>query len=145
MRRLIMLAALASLYALPASAAPTVADILAANKAASGTWTGKAVMKTSYDYVGQGMTGKTHSETDLTTGHFIDDFAIGPMSGGNGFDGKDGWQKDPSGTVTVQAGGDQRKLVVNEAYRRANAWWLPDFGGAEVKSRRHENGCGRGL
>ncbi len=134
MRRLIVLAALAALYALPASAASTPAEILAANKAASGNWEGKAVLKTTSDYVGQGMTGKTYTVTDLTTGNFIDDFTIGPMSGGNGFDGKDGWEKDPSGTVTVQAGGDQRKIAVNSAYRGANAWWLPDFGGAEVKS-----------
>ncbi|HVT25826.1 MAG TPA: aspartyl protease family protein [Rhizomicrobium sp.] len=134
MRRLFTLAAIAVLYALPATAAPTASEILAANKAASGgaAWDSKATLKTSSDYSGQGMTGKTHSLTDIPSGHYADDFAIGPMSGANGFDGKDGWAKDPSGAVTVQAGGDQRKLAVNEAYRRSNAWWQPDFGGAEV-------------
>jgi len=134
MRRLLVLAAVAALYALPATAAPTATEILAANKAATGgsALENKATVKTSYDYSGQGMTGKTHSLSDITTGHFADDFTIGPMSGANGFDGKDGWAKDPSGAVTVQAGGDQRKLAVNEAYRRSNAWWQPDFGGAEI-------------
>lgn len=134
MRRLLVLAAIAVLYALPATAAPTATEILAANKAATGgsALENKATVKTSYDYSGQGMTGKTHSLSDITTGHFADDFTIGPMSGANGFDGKDGWAKDPSGAVTVQAGGDQRKLAVNEAYRRSNAWWQPDFGGAEI-------------
>jgi hypothetical protein len=134
MRRLLALAAIAALYALPATAAPTAAEILAANKQATVTagWDSKATLKTSYDYSGQGMTGKTHSLTDITTGHYADDFVIGPMNGANGFDGKDGWAKDPSGAVTVQAGGDQRKLAVNEAYRRSNAWWQPDFGGAEI-------------
>jgi hypothetical protein len=137
MRRLFTLAAIAVLYALPASAAPTASEILAANKAASGgaAWDSKATLKTSSDYSGQGMTGKTHSLTDIPSGHYADDFAIGPMSGANGFDGKDGWAKDPSGAVTVQAGGDQRKLAVNEAYRRSNAWWQPDFGGAEVSMK----------
>src|SRR6185437_6646985 len=116
------------LLALAATAAPTAAEILAANKQATVTagWDSKATLKTSYDYSGQGMTGKTHSLTDITTGHYADDFVIGPMNGANGFDGKDGWAKDPSGAVTVQAGGDQRKLAVNEAYRRSNAWWQPD-------------------
>lgn len=134
MRRLLVLAAVAALYALPATAAPTATEILAANKAATGgsALENKATVKTSYDYSGQGMTGKTHSLSDIATGHFADDFTIGPMSGANGFDGKDGWAKDPSGAVTVQAGGDQRKLAVNEAYRRSNAWWQPDFGGAEI-------------
>jgi len=134
MRRLLVLAAVAALYALPATAAPTATEILAANKAATGgsALENKATVKTSYDYSGQGMTGKTHSLSDIATGHFADDFTIGPMSGANGFDGKDGWAKDPSGAVTVQAGGDQRKLAVNEAYRRSNAWWQPDFGGADI-------------
>ena len=145
MHRLIAVAAIAALYAMPASAAPTAADILAANKAASGgsVWDGKETLKTSYGYVGQGMTGETHSIADLSSGHFVDDFHIGPMTGANGFDGKDGWAKDPSGAVTVQAGGDQRKLAVNEAYRWANAWWQKDFGGADIsyEGTKTDNGA----
>ena len=135
MRRLFAIAAIAALYALPAIAAPTATEILTANKAASGgsVWDGKATLTTSYDYVGQGMTGTTRSTADLSSGHFVDDFHIGPMTGANGFDGKDGWAKDPSGAVTVQAGGDQRKLAVNEAYRWANGWWKKDFGGADIR------------
>jgi hypothetical protein len=134
MRLFLAIAAIAALYALPASAAPTAAEILAANKAASGgsVWDGKQTLKTSYDYVGQGMTGTTSSIADLSNGHFVDSFHIGPMTGANGFDGKDGWAKDPSGMVTVQAGGDQRQLAVNEAYRWANGWWKNDFDEASI-------------
>jgi PDZ domain-containing protein/aspartyl protease len=108
-------------------------DILAANKAASGgaAWDNKAVLKEVYDYSGQGMTGKADTTFDLTTGHFLDTFAIGPVTGAQGFDGDGSWNKDPSGTVTPQ-NGVGRTFAVNEAYRDANLWWRPDFGGAQV-------------
>jgi hypothetical protein len=123
----------ASVAAAPAYAA-TAADVLAANKAASGgaAWDGKAVLKAQYDYAGQGMTGKITTLADLANGHWADSAAIGPATQSNGFDGAHAWQKDPSGAVTNQDGGDQRPLAVNEGYRRSNMWWRGDFGGASV-------------
>jgi hypothetical protein len=116
--------------ALPAHADP--ASILAANRTASGTWDGKATLLTEDAYSGQGMTGKATTSADLKNGYWADSYTIGPASGANGFDGAHAWQKDQSGTVTIQDGGDQRPLAVNEAYRRANLWWRPGFGGAVV-------------
>ena len=114
--------------------AATPAEILAANKAASGgsAWENKLTMKVEYDYSGQGLTGWTHSTDDLKTGRWTDEFKLGPVTGGNGFDGKSAWERDPSGTVTAEEGGEQRELAVNEGYRRANLWWQPDFGGASI-------------
>jgi hypothetical protein len=114
--------------------AASPAEILAANKAASGgtAWDGKATLKAEFAYSGEGMTGSTHSTTDLKQGRWADEFQIGPISGANGFDGTIAWERDPSGTVTTQEGGEQRELAVNEGYRRANLWWRPDFTGATV-------------
>jgi membrane-associated protease RseP (regulator of RpoE activity) len=119
---------------LPAYAAPSAADILAANRAASGAsaWDGKAALKLEYAYSGQGMTGKVISTDDLSGGRWTDDAAIGPATQTQGFDGSHAWVKDPSGTVTQQDGGDARPLAINEGYRRANLWWRPAFGGAAV-------------
>jgi predicted aspartyl protease len=119
---------------LPAYAAPSAADILAANRAASGAsaWDGKAALKLEYAYSGQGMTGKVISTDDLSSGRWTDDAAIGPATQTQGFDGSHAWVKDPSGTVTQQDGGDARPLAINEGYRRANLWWRPAFGGAAV-------------
>ena len=129
--------------AAPALAA-TPAEILAANQAATAGDTGssKITLKTEYAYSGQGMTGTTTSLSDLKTPRFVDTFAIGPAEGANGFDGSQAWAKDPSGTVTVQSGGDQRQLAVNDAYRRANLWWRPDFGGAAVVSEGEKTEAG---
>lgn len=115
-----------------AYAAP--ADILDAYKAAShgSAWDAVVTAETDYAYVGQGMTGKQHSISDLKDGRFVDADAIGPMNVANGYDGTHAWAKDPSGTVTLQDGGDNRQLAINEAYRRANLWWRADRGGAAI-------------
>ena len=119
-----------------AATAATPADILASNKAASGgaAWDNKLTLKAEYAYSGQGMTGAIHSTTNLNDGSWKDEYQIGPMSGSNGFDGATAWDRDPSGTVTTQEGGEQREQAVNEGFRRANLWWRPDFGGATVSS-----------
>jgi len=121
----------ASVAAAPAFAGP--ADILAANKAASGgaVWDKNATLKTVFDYSGMGMTGKVSTTADLRDGRFVDDAAIGPVTQVQGFDGTSAWEKDPSGTVTPQ-NGSGKYMAVNEAYRDANLWWRTDFGGAQV-------------
>ncbi|HEX4533869.1 MAG TPA: aspartyl protease family protein [Rhizomicrobium sp.] len=133
MRNTFAVLALAAMAATPVYAA-SPADILAANKAASGgaAWDGKAAVKASFAYAGQGMTGKIDSLEDLSSGQWTDTFAIGPATGASGFDGTRAWEKDPSGAVTAQDGGDQRQVAVNDGYRRANLWWRADFGGAQI-------------
>lgn len=134
MRNIIVLFALsAALCAAPFVACAAPADILAANQAAMGTvWAGKATLEARYAYSGQGLTGKTRSLSDLTDGRWVDSYEIGPTSGADGFDGNVAWEKDPSGTVTVQNGGDGRQLAINDGYRRANLWWRADRAGAST-------------
>lgn len=129
------LAASGSLSTL-AAAAPDAREVLEANKAASGgkAWDGKAALHIEYRYTGQGLTGKVISTNDLKSGRWLDDAAIGPATEVQGFDGSHTWAKDPSGTVTLQDGGDSKPLAVNEGYRRANLWWRAGFGGATVVS-----------
>ena len=135
--------ALSALLTSPVFASP--ADTaLDANKAASGgkAWDNKATLKAEYAYAGQGMTGKTWSIADLKTGHHADTYAIGPANGGNGYDGKNAWVKDPSGMVTMQ-GGDSLKDAINEDYHYANMWWRTDRGGAAVVSGGQKTDAGQ--
>jgi hypothetical protein len=130
---LAILAVTAASISAPAYAASTAADLLAANKAASGgaVWDKDGALKEIYDYSGQGMTGKADTTFDLKTGTFVDSYAIGGITGAQGFDGTGAWGKDPSGTVTPQ-NGSGKVFSLNEAYRDANLWWRTDFGGAQV-------------
>jgi len=109
-------------------------DILAANKAAMGNWNGKKTLKVEYAYSGQGLTGTTSSLEDLQIGAFVDTYNIGPTSGASGFDGAKAWEKESSGTVTDQSGGDVVQLAISEAYQDRNLWWRADRGGAAVES-----------
>ena len=137
MRKTYLAVILAALVAqVPAYAATQVADILAANHAASGgaAWNGKFALQSDYAYSGQGLTGMTSSLADLQHGAFVDSYRIGPTNGASGFDGTHAWEKEQSGTVTTQEGGDVRQLAVNEAFRDQNSWWRADRGGAQITS-----------
>ena len=115
-------------------------DILAANKAAMGRWDNKATLKVEYAYSGQGLTGTTSSLEDLTRGAFVDTYDLPPASGASGFDGTKAWEKETSGTVTDQAGGDVVPLAISEAYQDRNLWWRADRGGATVADLGQKTG-----
>ncbi len=119
-----------------ALAAGSADDVLNANHAAMGgsAWDSKITLSSVADYSGQGLTGVIHTLQDLKNGRSVSDYSLGPAKGANGFDGTTPWQKDTSGTITQQQGGDALVLAVNDAYRTANKWWLPDHGGAEIVS-----------
>jgi len=134
MRTLLATVVFASLTATAALAA-TPAEILDANRAASGgdAWNGKAAIHVEYDYAGQGLTGKVAGTNDLNDGRSVQDFVIGPQKGANGYDGTHVWNKDNSGIVTLQEGADAVPLAINNAYRNANMWWNANRGGADIK------------
>lgn len=126
--------AAAALAILPSAAFASPADILAANQAASGgaAWDGKAALSLDSASTGQDLTGKQHELIDLSNGRFEIDFTLGPITGGQGYDGAKAWLKEQSGTSSYQEGGDARALAINEGYRDANFWWRPEFGGAAI-------------
>lgn len=130
------IAAFAALTAtcVAALAAGSADDVLKANKAAVGgsAWDGKITMSGDAELSGQGLTGTAHSLQDLKNGRSVVDYKLGPAVGANGYDGTTPWQKDSSGTITQQQGGDAIVLAINDAYRTANKWWLPDHGGAAI-------------
>ena len=123
-----------------ALAAPDpVADILAANrKATGGAVSGAATVALRYEVEGQGMQGTVAIDYDAGSGAFSEDDKIGPTHEGSGFDGNRAWMMDLSGAITPQDGGDRRQLAVNDAYRYANLWWRPGYDGAEIAFVGHE-------
>ena len=126
-----------------ASAQSDVAGILAANQTATGAPPpGATVVQITYAFTGEGLNGRYVEIDDLREGRFNHAFAAGPLTQVQGFDGRRAWQKDPSGVVTQQDGGDQRQSAVSEAYRERNLWWRDERGGAEIKlgGERDENG-----
>ena len=119
-----------------ACAATDPSAVLNAYRAASGgdAWHGKAVMKTSADMTGQGLTGHATQIVDLRNGHSVARYTLGPASGAQGFDGKNAWEQGPNGEVNLEKGGVAMPMALTSAYQNANMWWQPGFGGATVKS-----------
>ena len=132
-----------AVLAVQAHASP--AQVLDSNKAATGgsAWDGKVTLRLDYGYSGQGLTGTTSSLEDLKRGAFVDSYSIGPQNGATGYDGDRAWEKEPSGTVTWQSGGDVVPLAISEAYQDRNLWWRADRGGAAIKDdgSKTENGA----
>ena len=120
----------------PAFAAPTPATtaktVLEAYHTAVGQvpTTGTAVL--DYNYSGNGLTGTGRSTFDLHSGAYLDFVQADIVSEAHGYDGKIPWMRDTSGANTAQEGGDRIPIAVSEAYRQANLWWRPDFGGATI-------------
>lgn len=126
-----------------ASAQTTVDSIIQANQAATGMPPSRMVaIRTTYAFSGMGLTGRYVSTSDLRDGRYRNVLTAGPVDQTEGFDGAHAWQKEPSGAVTVQGGGEQREAAVSEAYREANLWWRPDYAGAkmELKGSVREDG-----
>ena len=119
-------------------ASPAVADhvesIISANHAASGgpAWDNKSTLKLEYSYSGEGLTGTSSFLKDLKRGAFIDAFDIPPTRGATGFDGIRAWEKEPSGTISDQSGGDVIPLAITESYMDRHLWWKPNWGGARL-------------
>jgi len=136
MRKTMFVAAIAAAlaYSTFAIAAPSAGDILDAFKAATGgnAWDSKLTISSEFTIAGYGLTGSGHAVNDLKSGRSMSDYSAGPVSGANGYDGTNSWQKDMSGTVTLQQGGDAQVLAINDCYRVAGKWWQPDRGGATI-------------
>ena len=121
-------------YSTLAFAAQSAGQILDAYKAATGgsAWDDKVTMSGEAVIAGYGLTGTGYTVADLKNGRSKTEYMMGPAGGANGFDGTTPWQKDMSGTITLQQGGDALVLAVNDAYRTSSKWWAPDRGGAEI-------------
>jgi len=123
-------------------ALPSAAEVLAKSKAAAGgaawdavqTIHGKGKLSTS------GLEGTGESFDDLEHGRFLDRFALGPMTGAQGYDGKVVWSVDTSKQVREESGGDARLGAVDEAYRRRLAYWYPERARAAMQMRVAEEG-----
>jgi hypothetical protein len=147
MRKTFFVAAFAATiaYSTLAFAAPTAGEILDAYKTAAGgsAWDNKITMSALLTLSGFGLTGTGHNIVDLKNGRSETDYQMGPAGGANGFDGTSAWEKDMSGTVTLQQGGDAQVLAINDAYRISSKWGRPDRGGAEIANdgEKTENGA----
>ena len=114
------------------AATPTPEGILSAYHAAVGNMPETGSARVEYAATNAGLEGTRTEQIDLKTGAFVQSEQADIVSEGKGFDGTIPWQRDTSGANTAQEGGDRIVVAVNAAYRNANLWWRPGYGGATV-------------
>ncbi len=106
----------------------SVGEILAQTKLAAGgaAWDSVHTMHTRLRIETAGLKGTAEAFDDVLTGRHYDTFALGPITGAQGWDGASGWTQDPSGQTKRIEGDDEVQAAVNDSYRRCLAYWRPD-------------------
>ncbi len=139
-----LLCALAAPALAEPAAAPTAESLLAQSKEASGgaAWDRVLTLHLRAKLTTSGLAGTAESFDDLARGRTLDRFALGPMSGAQGFDGRRVWSMDQSGQAREEEGGEARLAAINDAYRRRLAYWYPERAKArfELRGERSEQG-----
>jgi len=130
---------------LPRAHAQDPAEILARAKDAAGgkAWDAVRALHTHARISASGLSGTVDVWDDVRTGRHFDTFTLGPYKGAQGYDGKAAWEMDPSGQTRVDDSGDAREGTVNEAYRRAFAFWYPERHKAQISYTGKKQDAGR--
>jgi len=128
-----------------AMAAPSVQEILARNKQASGGAAMDSIrtIRTKGTAETSGLKGTTDSITDAKLGYFVDSYDLGAFKGANGFDDTTVWETDASGLPIIQGSADSRQGAVNEAYRRSQSYLYADRMKADLSPLGEKSEGGR--
>ncbi len=138
MSRIVSFLALLALCAL--AHANAADDVLSRYKAATGgerwntlrSWHGEGTLRAG------GLSGEFRQTVDVLTGRSVDSYELGPMSGGDGYDGKFSWTRDPGGEIATQDTPEALRRAATQAWLDAHAFWFPQRAKAvlgDVQSR----------
>lgn len=130
-----------------AQVAPQAKAILEKAKQASGgaAWDALRSAHAKVKIATGGLTGTAESWEDLLKGRFADTYQLGPVSGGDGFDGTTVWSQDTSKQVRREEGGEARLAAVNDAYRRVMGYWFPERWMASIEYTGAKDEGGRSF
>jgi len=73
-----------------------------------------------------GLSGSYESWQDLQTLHNSGSFILGPVSGSQGWDGKQAWTTDNTKEVRIETSGEAVAQAIQDAYRGGYAFFFPD-------------------
>ncbi len=119
----------------PGPEATTGEVVLERAKRAAGAneWDNIARLRLEGQLIQGELEGTFATIEELSSGRFYTTYTLGPLSGAEGFDGKQGWYQDQDGSVNVSTSRDVLESSANEAYRIARAYWYPERWPAEVR------------
>jgi hypothetical protein len=89
-----------------------------------------------------GIRGTAQEWDDVRGGRFAGEQNAGAFSGASGWDGKQAWNQDYAGLVTIDGGESGRLQAIDQAYLDNLRYLRPDAGGATViyAGQRTQNG-----
>ncbi len=121
--------------------------LLQAAKAATGgkAWDAFSTQRSTVRLTTGGMTGKVERWVDIKTGRSYLKFAVGPLTGAQGFDGKVAWSQDGGGESHAEVSSVAKELAVNAAYRDKLAFWYPERGKATIAFKEHVTAGAQGY
>jgi predicted aspartyl protease len=107
---------------------PTLADLLAAARAAAGgaAWDGIATLQAEGRIRTSGMEGRWQESADLRRGRFRTAVDVGVYRVSEGFDGRVRWRQDPSGGVHALDAAFTRTNRITDAWLARRAWLQAD-------------------
>ena len=111
-----------------AAATPGNADaLIAAAKSASGgaAWDKVVTWHETGKVTAGGLSGTYEQWEDLTSLHTVGGYSLGPVIGGNGWDGNSAWTTDNSKEVRVEKSGESVAQAMQDAYRNGYAFFFP--------------------
>ena len=127
------------------AAKPDPVALLDGAKAASGgaAWDALRNQRSEVRLTVAGMTGNVLRWNDIATGQSTLRFAIGPLTGASGFDGKVVWNQDGTDAPKIETDPAALELAANAAYRDKLAFWYPDRGRARIEFKERKESEGR--
>jgi hypothetical protein len=102
--------------------------VLARFKAVTGGagWDALKTLQTSGKLQAGGLDGTFDATQDLLTGRSVNSYELGPIRGGEGYDGTHGWTRDPGGEVAAHDAPEARRRARSQAWLDARAFWYPE-------------------
>ncbi len=111
-----------------ADSSPKPDDLIQAAKVATGgaEWDGIVTWHEEGSATAGGLTGTYSSWIDFPTLRNSSYYALGPASGGSGWDRSRVWSTDSSKEVRIEASDEAVSEAIQDAYRGAYAFYFPD-------------------
>ena len=107
--------------------ADDAAALFAKFKEASGgkQWDAIKTLQSAGTIGAGGMSGEVVIVQDLATGRSYDRYTLGPIEGADGYDGQQGWQRDPGGEVAALDAPEAKRRARSQSWLDARAFWYP--------------------
>ncbi len=101
--------------------------IEAAKQAMGGAaWDGAVTWHETGQVTAGGLTGSYESWEDLQTLHSSGSFVLGPVSGSQGWDGKQAWSTDNTKEVRIEISREAVAQAIQDAYRSGYGFFFPE-------------------